>query len=179
MSSFLNSLKDKLTVMEREMEALPGELDSIVAHFDQAKLRSLWFRLNQDFNNLLDRLFAPQRMNALLFPFIFMPDGINGPLYGRITEKDLSRWRAAWKSDVRVVIGKEGVDVIVISELARKYQTTVTQVILAVQQQSYVVLGWDGYQHLLAEIGSLIGEDEESLPGAIVGIPQPRTPPKK
>jgi hypothetical protein len=37
--------------------------------------------------------------------------------------------------------------------------------------QGYTVLGWDEYQNLLDEIGSLIGENEESLPGTIVGIP--------
>ena len=100
-----------------------------------------------------------------------MPDGPNGPLYRRITQEDLGKWRAAWKSDIRVVIGKEGVGVIAVSELARKYKTTVSQVILAAQQQGYTVLGWDEHQNLLDQIGSLIGEDEESLPGAIVGIP--------
>jgi len=34
-----------------------------------------------------------------------------------------------------------------------------------------MVLGWDDYQNPLAEISSLIGKNEESLPGAIVGIP--------
>jgi len=161
MSLFLNSLEDKLRVMGQETKALPGELDSSVARLDRAKLRNLGFLLNQDFNRLLDRLFAPQRMNALLSPFIFMPDGLNGPLYRRITQDDLSRWRAAWKSDMRVVLGKEGVEVVAISELARKYQTTVPQVILAAQQQGYIVRGWDEYQNLLDEIGSLIGEDGE------------------
>jgi len=170
-SSFLNSLKDKLAAMEQEIQTLPEELDSAVARLDRGKLRSLAFRLNQDFNKLLDQLFAPQRMNALLFPFILMPDGPNGPLYRRITEEDLSGWRAAWKPDIRVVTGKEGVGVIAISELAKKYQTTVDQVILAAQQQGYIMLGWDEYQSLLDEIGSLIGENEESLPEAIVGIP--------
>jgi len=167
----LNSLENKLIAMEQEIQALPGELDSVMVRLDRGKLSRLFFQLDQDFNKLLDRLFAPQRMNALLFPFILMPDGLNGPLYRRITEEDLARWRAAWKSDVRVVAGKEGVGVIAVSELARKYKTTVSQVILAAQQQGYTVLGWDEYQNLLNEIGSLIGEDEESLPGAIVGIP--------
>ena len=173
MSRFLNSLQNKLRVMEEEIKTLPGELDSLVAHLDRGKLRRLSFSLDQDFNNLLDQLFAPQRSQVLMsmFPFILMPDGLNGPLYRRITQEDFSRWRAAWKSDIRVVAGKEGVEVIAISELARKYQTTVSQVILAAQQQGYTVLGWDEYQNLLDEIGSLIGEDEKSPPGAIVGIP--------
>jgi hypothetical protein len=106
-----------------------------------------------------------------MFPFIFMPNGLNGPLYRRITQEDFSRWRAAWKSDILVVLGKEGVEVIAVSELARKYKTTVPQVILAAQQQGYIVLGWDEYQNLLDEVGSLIGENKESLSGAIVGIP--------
>ena len=168
-SAFLNSLQDKLTAMEQEMEALPGELDSAVAHLDQSKLRSLGFQLDQDFNKLLDRLFAPQRNQVLMLPFIFMPVSLNGPLFRRITQEDLSRWRDAHKSDVRVVLGKEGVAVIAISELARKYQITVPQITVAAQQQGYIVLDWDKYQNLLDEIGSLIGEYEES--GTIVGIP--------
>lgn len=172
MSSFLNSLGDKLAAMEQEIQTLPRELDSAVARLDRAKLRSLGFRLNQDFNKLLNQLFAPQRMNALLSPFILMPDGPNGPLYRRITEEDLSKWRAAWKSDIRVVAGKEGVEVIAVSELARKYQTTVDQVILAAQQQGYIMLDWDEYQSLLDEISILIGEDEEPLPETtVMGIP--------
>ena len=170
MSSFLNSLEDKLIAMEQEIQNLPGELDSAVACLDWGKLEHLGFRLNQDFNKLLDRLFAPQRINALLSLFILLPDGLNGPLYRRITEEDLARWRAAWKSDVRVVLGREGVAVIAIPELAKKYQTTVPQVILAAQQQGYTVLDWDDYQKLLNEIGSLIGEDEES-PVVVTGIP--------
>lgn len=173
MSSFLNSLEDKLRVMEEEIQTLPGELDSIVARLDRGKLRSLGSRLNQDFNNLLDQLFAPQRSQVLMsmFPFIFMPDGLNGPLYRRITHEDFSRWRTAYKSDVRVVLGKDGVGVIAVSELAREYQTTVSQVVLAAQQQGYTVLGWDDYQHLLDEVGSLIGGDEKPLPVVVTGIP--------
>ena len=176
MSSFLNSLEDKLAAMEQEIQTLPRELDSAVARLDRAKLRSLGFRLNQDFNKLLDQLFAPQRINALLSLFILLPDGPNGPLYRRITEEDLARWRDAHKSEIRVVVGKEGVGVIAISELAREYKTTVSQVILAAQQQGYTVLGWDEYQNLLDEIGKLIGENEESLPETtVMGIPMTTT----
>ena len=70
-----------------------------------------------------------------------------------------------------MVVGKESVRVIAVSELAREYKVAVPEIILAAQQQGYIVLGWDGYQNLLDEIGNLIGEDKESLPGAIVGIP--------
>ena len=171
MNTFLNSLENNLIAMEQEIQSLPGELDSIVARVDRGKLKRIFFHLDQGFNKLLDRLFDAQRINALLCPFILFPDGPNGPISRRITQEDLSRWRATWKSDIRVVAGKEGVEVIAVSELARKYQTTVSQVILAAQQQGYTVLGWDEYQDLLDEIGSLIGEDKESPPGTIVGIP--------
>jgi hypothetical protein len=174
MSWFLNSLQNKLTAMEQEIQALPGELDSTVARLDQGKLKSFSFGLDQDFNKLLDRLFAPQRSYAEFFPFVFVPYDLNGPLR-RITEEDFVKWRAAWKSDIRVVLGKEGVEVIAVSELARKYQITVSQVILATQQQGYIVLGWDEYQKLLDAIGSLIGEDKESLPRTVVGIIIPVT----
>jgi len=33
------------------------------------------------------------------------------------------------------------------------------------------VLGWNQYQNLLDEIGKLIGEDGESPPGTIIGVP--------
>lgn len=170
MNTLLNSLENKLIAMEEEIQSLPEELDSIVARIDRGKLRRLSFSLDQDFNKLLDRLFDAQRSYAEFFPFVFVPYDLNGPLR-RITEEDLVKWRAAWKSDVRVVLGKEGVGVIAVSELAKEYKTTVPQVILAAQQQGYIMLGWDGYQNLLDEIGKLIGEDKESLPGAIVGTP--------
>ena len=165
MSSFLNSLEDKLRVMEEEIQTLPGELDSAVARLNQDKLRSLFSRLDQGFNKLLDRLFAPQRINAQLNHFIIQPDY---PYIREITGEDLAKWRAAWKSDVRVVIGKEGVGIVAVSELAREHQTTAPQVIHAAQEQGYILLGWDDYKTLLDEVDSLIGEDEES--GAIVGI---------
>ncbi len=106
-----------------------------------------------------------------MFPFILMPDGLNGPLYRRITQEDLSRWRADWKSEIRVVLGKDGVAVIAITELAERYKMTVPQVTLAARQQGYTVLDWDQYQELLDEIGKLIGGDEKPLPVTIVGIP--------
>ena len=169
MSTFLNSLKDKLTAIEQEMENLPRELDSIVARLDRGKLTSLSSCLNQEFNKLLDQLLAPQRNMALLFSFIFTPNG-----FRQITEEDLSRWRDAHKSDIRVVIGKEGVRVIAVSELAKEYKTAASQVILVAQQQAYTVLGWDQHQKLLDEIDKLIGNGEEqgriTSPPGVVGI---------
>jgi len=126
-------------------------------------LRGLLFRLNQDFNKLFD---AHHRSGMFALPLIIQP---TYPYVREITSEDLQRWREAYKSDVRVVIGKEGAGVIDVSELAREHQTTAPQVIHAAQEQGYIVLGWDDYQTLLDEIDSLIGEDEES--GTIVGIP--------
>lgn len=87
-----------------------------MARLDRGKLRRFCFRLDQDFNKLLDRLFDAQRINALLFPFILMPDGLNGPISRTIIQEDLSRWRDAHKSEIRVVVGKEGVAVVVTLE---------------------------------------------------------------
>jgi len=163
MSTFLDSLKDKLTAMEEKMQSLPGELDSIVTRLDRAKLRSLFTRLDQDFNKLFD---AHHRSGMFSLPLIIQP---TYPYIREITSEDLQRWREAYRSEVLVAIGEGKVEVIAAADRAREYKTTASQVILATQQQGYIVLGWEQYHNLLDEIGSLIGEDEES--GAIVGIP--------
>jgi len=172
MSTFLNNLRDKLTAIEQEMQNLPRELDAVVARLDRGKLRNLSLALNQDFdeafNQYLGKLFARQGGWALAAPFVIEP---TPPYIRSVTNEDVQRWRQAYKSDVSVVIGKRGVGVIGPSELARKYETTVSQVILDAQRQSYTVLGWEQYEKLLGEIDSLIGENEESLPGTIVGVP--------
>ena len=151
--------------MEREVQTLPEELDSTLTRLDRGKLRGLLFRLNQDFNKLFD---AHHRSGMFALPLIIQP---TYPYVREITSEDLQRWREAYKLEVRVVIGKGKVEVIARSELAKEYKTTVSQVILAAQQQGYTVLGWDQYQNLLDEIGNLIGGDEKSLPGTIIGIP--------
>ena len=172
MSQFLSSLNDKLTTIEQEIQNLPGELDSIVTRLDRDKLRSLFAALNRDFNEAFDKhhgkLFAGQGGWAFGAPFIIE---LSPPHIRSVTNEDIQRWRAAFKSDVRVVIGKRGVGVIAASELTREYKATVSQVILAARRQGYTVLGWEQYQKLLDEIVSLIGEDKESLPGTIVGVP--------
>jgi len=172
MSQFLSSLNDKLTTIEQEIQNLPGELDSIVTRLDRDKLRSLFAALNRDFNEAFDKhhgkLFAGQGGWAFGAPAVIE---LSPPHIRSVTNEDVQRWRAAYKLDIRVVIGKRGVGVIAPSELAREYKATVSQVILDAQRQGYTVLGWEQYQKLLNEIGSLIGEDKESLPGTIVGIP--------
>lgn len=168
MSLFLNSLSDRLTAMEQEMQTLPGELDSTVTRLDRGKWRSLLIRLNQDFDKLLDELLAPQK--SRLWPFnkiiTFAPLSIRD-----ITSEDLSRWRAAHKSEVRVVIGNGKVQVTSASRLAARWETTVSQKTPVAQQRGYLVLTWDQYQKLLDEIGKLIAEDEE--PDTITGSSPP------
>jgi hypothetical protein len=165
MSTLLNSLKDKLTAMEQEVQTLPEELDSALTRLDRAKLRSLFTRLDQDSNKLFD---AHHRSGMFSLPLIIQP---TYPYIREITSEDLSRWREAYRSEVLVLIGEGKVEVIAAADLAREYKTTVSQVILDAQRQGYMALGWDEYQNLLDEIVSLIGEDKESLPGTIVGIP--------
>jgi len=155
MSSFLNSLKDRLTAMEQKIQTLPGELDSIVTGFDRGKLRRLLFRLNQDFNKLFD---ARYNRGMLCLPLIIQP---TYPYIREITSEDLQRWREAYKSEVLVIIGKGRLEVTAASEVADKWETTVSQITLVAQQQGYIVLSCDQYQKLLDEIGKLISEDEE------------------
>ena len=68
MSTFLNSLSDKLEAMEQEIQALPEELDSIVRRLDRGKWENLLLRVNEDFNKLLDKLSTPQSTG--IFPFL-------------------------------------------------------------------------------------------------------------
>ncbi len=152
---FLNSLNDRLVAMEREMQTLPGELDSMVRRFDQGKWRNLLVRVNEDFNKLLDELSAPRISGVFSLPLIFDPQTLSTT---PITSKDRSRWREAYKSRVRVVIGEGKVEVMATSELAEKYKTTVSQIAPVARKQGYIVLRWDQYMKLLDEIGKLIGE---------------------
>lgn len=83
-----------------------------------------------------------------------------------------------------MVLGKEGVGLIAISELSRKYNLKVPEMILTAQRQGYVVLGWDQYQELLDGIGKLIARAKETTgttrpSGAMMGIPLPTTAPNK
>jgi len=158
MSTFLNSLSDKLDAMEQEMQTLSGELDSIVRRLDRGKWGKLLVRVNEDFNKLLDKLSAPQSSGVLALPLIVSLQPLS---ITPVTSEDRSRWRAAYKSDIRVVIGKGRVQVMAASEITSKRETAVSQITPVARQQGYIVLSWDQYQKLLDEIGKLIGEDEE------------------
>lgn len=164
MSPFLNSLQEKLAAMEQELQALPGELDSILRRLDGRKLKSLLSRLNQNCDGLYNKHRAAQVSGLFSLPYTIQAT----PLCIRpVTSEDLSRWREAYKSEVRVIIGKGRVGVITPSELASKYKTTVSQITLAAQEQGYIVLSWEQYQKLFNEIGKLIGEER----GRITGLP--------
>jgi len=164
MSPFLNSLQEKLAAMEQELQALPGELDSILRRLDGRKLKSLLSRLNQNCDGLYNKHRAAQVSGLLPLQYIIQ---VTSPYIRPVTSEDLSRWREAYKSEVRVIIGKGRVGVITSSELASEYKTTVSQITLAAQEQGYIVLSWEQYQKLFNEIGKLIGEER----GRITGLP--------
>jgi len=153
--SFLNSLNDRLTTMEREVQTLPEELDSMVRRFDQGKWENLLLRVNEDFNKLLDKLYAPRTNGAFALPLIFDLQSLS---FTPITSEDRARWRAARKSEIRVVIDKGRVEVMAASMVAGNWETTVSQIAPVAQQKGYIVLRWDQYIELLDEIGTLIGE---------------------
>jgi len=150
-STFLNGLRDKLTALEQEIQALPGNLDSILVRYDQGKWAGLLHHLNQDFDTQLDELVAPKRTGVLVLPLIVTLQPFEIKL---ITDEDRSRWRTAKKSEIRVVIGKVKVEVTAASKIAGRTEIAVFQ------QQGFIVLSWDHYQKLLDEIGKLISGDD-------------------
>ncbi len=152
---FLNSLNDRLTTMEREVQTLPGELDSIVRRLDWGKLQSVLLHLDQDCNQLYEKQSAAQSSGIFTLPLIFSLETLSSR---PITSEDISRWREAYKSKVRGLIGKGRIEVMATSELAEKYKTTVSQIAPIARKQGYIVLNWDQYIKLLDEIGKLIGE---------------------
>ena len=155
MSTFLISLSEKLEAMEQEIQALPEELYSIVARLDRGKLQSVLIRLEQDCDQLYEKQSAAQSSGVFTLPLIFRLETLS---FTPITSEDRSKWREAYKSKVRVVIGEGKVEVMAASEIAEKYKTTVSQIAPVARQQGYIVLRWDQYIKLLDEIGKLIGE---------------------
>jgi len=155
MSTFLGSLSEKLEAMEQEIQALPEELYSIVMRLDQGKLQSVLIRLEQDCNQLYEKQFVAQSGGVYTLPLIFDLQTFS---ITPVTSEDRARWREAYKSKVRVVIGEGKVEVMAASEIAEKYKTTVSQITIVAQQQGFIVLRWDQYIELLDKIGKLIGE---------------------
>lgn len=155
---FLTSLNDRLTTMEQEMQALPGELDSIMRRLNCDKWRNLLIHVNEDFNKLLDKLSAPQSSGVFSIPLILSLQPLS---ITPVTGEDRSRWREAHKSDIRVVIGKGKVQVMAASEVTGKGETAVSHRIPFDQQQGYIILNWDKYQRLLDEIGKLVSGNDE------------------
>ncbi|MFC2003898.1 hypothetical protein ACFLV4_08190 [Chloroflexota bacterium] len=150
---FLNSLSDQLAAMEREMQAFSGDLDSMVRRFDQGKWDNMLLRVNENFSKLLDKLSAPRISGVFPLPLIFDPQSFS---ITPVTSEDRARWRAARKSEIRIVIGKGQVQVMAASEITGKGETAVSHRIPFGQQQGHIILNWDQYQKLLDEIGKLI-----------------------
>jgi hypothetical protein len=141
--------------MEREVQTLPGELDSIVARLDRRKLQSVLNRLEQDCDQLYEKQSAAQSSGVFTLPLIFRLDTLS---FTPITSEDRSRWREAYKSKVRVLIGRGKVEVMAASDIAEKYKTAVSQITIVAQQQGFIVLRWGQYFKLLDAISKLIGE---------------------
>jgi len=155
---FLNSLNDRLTTMERDMQSISEELDSIMRRLNSDKWRNLLIRVNEDFNKLLDELSIPRISGLFSVPLIFDQQSLS---FTPITSEDRARWRAAHKSDIRVVISKGKVQVMAASEVTGEEETEVSQIIPFSQQQGYIILNWDQYQVLLDEIGKLRSGNDE------------------
>ena len=75
--SFLKSLNDRLTAMEREVQTLSGELDSIVVRLDRGKLQSVLIRLEQDCDQLYEKQSAAQSSGIPKLPVIFTPETLS------------------------------------------------------------------------------------------------------
>ena len=155
---FLNSLNDWLTTMEQQMQALSEELDSMVRRLNWDKWEDLLLRVNEDFNKLLDELSIPRINGTFSLPLIFDLQSLS---FSSITSEDRARWRAAHKTDIRVVIGKGEVQVMAASKVTGKEEAEVSQIIPLSQQQGYIILNWDQYQKLLDEIGKLVSGSDE------------------
>ena len=153
--SFLDSLDHRLTTMEREVQTLSGELDSIVARLDRGELQSVLTRLEQDCDRLYEKQSTAQGSGAFTLPLILDLQTLS---ITPITSEHRSRWREAYRSRVRVVIGKGKVEVVAASEITGRYNTTVSQMTSVARQQGYIVLRWDQYAKLLDEIVRLTGE---------------------
>jgi hypothetical protein len=147
--SFLNNLSGQLAEMEQVVQKLPVELDSVVKRLDRDKLQGILIRLKKDCDRLHEERAAAQDIKGIALPEIFDMETFS---LRPITAADWDRWRDAYKSELRVVIGGGNVEVIEESEISGKLKKPV------VPQQGYIVLRWEQYIKLLAEIGKLIGD---------------------
>lgn len=154
---FLDSLSGQLAAMEQRMQALPEELDSIMVRLNRDKWENLLVHVNEDSNKLLDKLSTPRIHGVFSLPLIF---DLHSFSFAPITSEDRARWRAAHKTDIRVVIGKGQLRVMAASEVTGEGETEVSQMIPFSQQQGYIMLNWDKYQKLLDEIGKLISGND-------------------
>jgi hypothetical protein len=153
--SFLNNLNDRLAEMEQVVQKLPVELDSVVKRLDRDKLQGILTRLEHDCDRLYEKRAAAQDIKGIVLQEIFSPETFS---LRPITAADRARWRDAYKSKLRVVIGGGKVEVIEASEIAGKCKTRVSREVPFAQQQGYIVLRWGQYIKLLGEIGKLIGD---------------------
>jgi hypothetical protein len=153
--SFLNNLNDGLAVMEQAVQKLPAELDSVVKRLDRNKLQGILIRLEQDCDRLYEERAANRDIKGIVLPEIFDPETFS---LRPITAADRDRWRDAYKSELRVLIGGGKVEVIEVSEIAGNLETRVSREVPVAPQLGYIVLRWEQYIKLLDKIGKLIGD---------------------
>jgi hypothetical protein len=151
--SFLNNLNDRLAVMEQVVQKLPAELDSVVKRLDRDKLHGVLIRLEKDCDRLYEEQAATQDVKGIVLPEIFDMETFS---LRPITAADRDRWRDAYKSELRVLIGGGKVEVREASETAGKCKTRVSREVPDAPQQGYIILRWEQYIKLLGEIGKLI-----------------------
>ena len=85
--------------------------------------------------------------------------------------EQISKSNEASTPDVTVVLSKGRVKAIAISNLAGENNMTVSEVILDLGKQGYLVSRWNQYQKLLDEIGNLSCDHEEQ--GKLTEPPEP------
>jgi hypothetical protein len=150
---FLDNLDGRLVKIKREIQTLPGELDSIVAQLDRSKLQSIRSRLEQEFDQFIDEQIVAQNPGETILPIIVELPSVRTR---RVNDQDLSRRREAYKSKVRVAIGEGMVKLMPVSEIAEKMGITISQITPVAQRKGYTVLSWDQHQRLLDEIDKLV-----------------------
>lgn len=149
----LNDIDDQFGAIERKVQTLPGELDSIVASLDHSKLQTIFTRLEKDCDRLYEKQCDSQNNGIFRSDLIFETQPLS---FRPITSEDRARWREAFKSRIAVEICKGKIEVIPVFEIIEKDKTTLSRIASMARQEGYLILGWPQYLKLLNEIGKLI-----------------------
>ena len=66
---FLDILNDRLNELDRKMQALPDELDSIIRSIDKDRWENFVVRIDAELTEALDKLIIPPNNRALSLPY--------------------------------------------------------------------------------------------------------------